>query len=180
MEDFTAIDFETANHSPSSICQVGLVRVEGGLVVETYNQIVKPPNNYYFYRNIEVHGIKPIDTMNAPTFDIVWHQFKHWIVDQVVVAHNSKFDFTCLQHALAYYEDLQPSFEGKCTFKIYRRGLAYLSKKHHIELKHHDALSDANACAMLYLKHLKHEQLPRTGTLFPCVGELSFRNCYIQ
>lgn len=165
-ESFTAIDFETAQHNPASICQVGLVRVEGGEVVATYNQLVRPPDNYYFYRNIEVHGIKPVDTESAPTFDVVWHQFKHWIIDQVVVAHNSSFDFNCLRHALAYYDEIQPSYEGKCTLKIYRRGLAYLSKKHKIELNHHDALSDANACAMLYLKHLKHVNLPRTGVLF--------------
>lgn len=166
IEDFTAIDFETAQRDPASICQVGLVRVEGGEVVETYNQLVRPPNNFYFYRNIEVHGIKPVDTEEAPTFDIVWQEFRHWIEDQVVVAHNSNFDFNCLRHSLAYYDDVQPYFEERCTLKIYRRGLAYLSKKHKIQLQHHDALSDANACAMLYLKHLKKKNLPKTGSLF--------------
>ncbi|WP_258103824.1 3'-5' exonuclease [Marinoscillum sp. MHG1-6] len=165
-ETFTAIDFETAQRNPASICQVGLVRVEDGVVVETFNELVRPPDNYYFYQNIGVHGIKPEDTMDAPTFEVVWHQFKHWIIDQVVVAHNANFDFTCLKHALAYYDEIQPEYEGKCTLRIYRRGLAYLSKKHKISLNHHDALSDANACAMLYLKHLKHVNLPRTGMLF--------------
>ncbi|MFY0600231.1 MAG: 3'-5' exonuclease [Cyclobacteriaceae bacterium] len=166
LEDFTAIDFETAQRDPASICQVGLVRVEGGEVVETYNQLVRPPNNYYFYKNIEVHGIRPEDTEEAPTFDRVWQEFRHWIEDQVVVAHNSNFDFNCLRHSLAYYDDIQPEFEERCTLKVYRRGLAYLSKKYKIPLQHHDALSDANACAMLYLKHLKRLSLPKTGSLF--------------
>jgi DNA polymerase-3 subunit epsilon len=163
---FTAIDFETATWQPSSICQVGLVRVEAGEVVEKYNQLVQPPNNYYSYRNIEIHGIKPEDTLKVPTFDRVWHEFKHHIIDQVVVAHNSSFDFGCLKHTLAYYDEVEPTYEGRCTKKIFRRGLSYLSKKYKIALNHHDALSDAHACAQLYLIHLRREALPRTGKLF--------------
>ncbi|MEP0368965.1 MAG: 3'-5' exonuclease [Cyclobacteriaceae bacterium] len=166
IEDFTAIDFETAQRDPASICQVGLVRVEGGKVVDTYNQLVRPPDNYYFYKNIEVHGIRPEDTLDAPNFNEVWFEFKHWVEDQVVVAHNSRFDFNCLRHSLAYYDNVQPAFEERCTLKIYHKGLAYLSKKYKIPLEHHDALSDANACAMLYLKHLQKLALPKTGSLF--------------
>lgn len=32
--DFTALDFETATGFRNSICQVGLVRVENGIIVE--------------------------------------------------------------------------------------------------------------------------------------------------
>ena len=39
-------------------------------------------------------------------------------------------------------------------------------KKYKIPLNHHDALSDANACAELYLKHLRRQALPKTGSLF--------------
>ena len=66
----------------------------------------------------------------------------------------------------AFYDLVQPDFEIRCTRVIYRRGLAYLSKKYKIPLNHHDALSDAHACAQLYLMHLKRQNLPRTGTLF--------------
>lgn len=168
MESFTAIDFETATNNPNSICQVGLVRVENGEIVKKINQLVKPPNNYYFYKNIEVHGIKPEDTEESPTFDYIWHDhMKVYIEDQVIVAHSVQFDVGCLRHTLAYYDEVQPRFEERCTRLIYRRGLAYLSKKYRIELNHHDALSDAHACAQLYLKHLAHQELPKTGSLFP-------------
>lgn len=166
-DSFTAIDFETAQWNPNSICQVGLIRVENGLIVEKVNQLVRPPNNQYFYKNIEIHGIKPEDTEDAPNFDAVWCDIKKFVEDQVLVAHNSQFDVNCLRHTLAYYDEIQPVFEERCTRKIYRRGLSYLSKKYKIALNHHDALSDANACAQLYLKHLAHQSLPRTGSLFP-------------
>lgn len=166
-ESFTAVDFETATWDPSSICQVGLVRVENGETVATVNKLVRPPKNQYFYKNIEVHGIRPQDTKNAPTFDVVWHEdMKKHIEDEVLVAHNAKFDVNCLQNTLAFYDEVQPHFEVRCTLLIFRRGLSYLSKKYKIALNHHDALSDANACAQLYLKHLAHQNLPRTGSLF--------------
>ena len=168
LESFTAIDFETAQWSPSSICQVGLVRVEDGKTVHTVERLIRPPNNTYFYKNIEVHKIRPEDTEDAPTFDVVWHEeMKHYIQDEVVVAHSAGFDVGCLRNTLAYYDEVQPDFEVRCTRMIYRRGLAYLSKKYKIPLNHHNALSDANACAQLYLKHLVRQNLPKTGSLFP-------------
>ncbi|WP_370087003.1 3'-5' exonuclease [Ekhidna sp.] len=166
LESFSALDFETATWNPASICQIGIVRVVDGEVVEKVDRLVQPPRNEYFYKNIEVHGIQPEDTMDAPLFENVWFDIKHLIEDEVVVAHNANFDVNCLRNTLAYYDITQPDFEVRCTRVIYRRGLAYLSKKYKIELQHHNALSDANACAQLYLKHLKRQALPKTGSLF--------------
>lgn len=163
---FTALDFETATAQPYSVCQIGLVRFEAGQVVEKVSHLIKPPKNAYFYRNIEVHGIQLSDTEHAMTFDQVWWKIKYLIEDQVVVAHNSGFDVNCLRSSLAYYDEIQPEFEERCTRVIYRRGLAYLSKKYHIPLNHHDALSDAHACGVLFLKHLQKKHLPKTGDLF--------------
>ena len=46
MESFTAIDFETAQGYRWSICQVGLVHVENGIITKEINILVQPPNNY--------------------------------------------------------------------------------------------------------------------------------------
>ncbi|MEQ9230095.1 MAG: exonuclease domain-containing protein [Cyclobacteriaceae bacterium] len=141
--------------------------MENGEIVKEVNRLVQPPKNHYFYKNIEVHGIGPEDTEDAPTFDVVWHDdMKKYIQDEVVVAHSIRFDANCLRHSLAWYDEVQPDFEERCTLTIFRRGLAYLSKKYKIPLKHHDALSDAHACAQLYLIHLRRLSLPKTGSLF--------------
>ncbi len=166
LESFSALDFETATWSPDSICQVGIVRVEDGKVTEKVSQLVQPPKNAYYHKNIQVHGILPDQTKAAPLFEEVWFGIRHLIEDQVIVAHNAGFDVNCLRSTLSFYDIVQPQFEVRCTRIIYRRGLAYLSKKYKIPLQHHDALSDANACAQLYLKHLKRQALPRTGSLF--------------
>ncbi len=130
------------------------------------NQLIQPPKNTYSAKNIEIHGIRPIDTRDAPTFDRVWFEIKKWIEDEVIVAHNVDFDVNCLRSTLAYYDEIQPQMELRCTRLIYGRGLAYCSKKYKIPLKHHDAHSDAMACAILYLKHLQRQALPKTGKLF--------------
>ncbi|WP_420578386.1 exonuclease domain-containing protein [Ekhidna sp.] len=166
LEPFSALDFETATWNPASVCQVGIVRFEDGKVVEKINRLIQPPKNEYFYKNIEIHGIKPENTLDAPLFEEVWFDFKHLIEDQVVVAHNANFDVNCLRSSLAFYDIAQPDFEVRCTRVIYRRGLAYLSKKYKIPLTHHNAYSDAFACGQLYLMHLKRQALPKTGTLF--------------
>ena len=40
MTDFAAIDFETANECPSSICSVGLVIVRNGEIAESFYSLV--------------------------------------------------------------------------------------------------------------------------------------------
>ena len=154
MNSFTAIDFETAHGKRWSICQVGLVRVENGEITHTLNRLVCPPDNYYFYRNIEIHGITPYKTKFAPNFANVWNELMPFIHNQTVVAHNGAFDFSCLAQTLDYYQLSHPTFAQQCTYKIYRKNLASLCHEHHITLHHHDALSDALACAELYKIYL--------------------------
>lgn len=156
MENFTAIDFETAQGYRWSICQVGLVRVENGLITEELSLLVQPPNNQYWSRFIGIHGITPRDTATAPTFDKVWHQLAPFIQNQTVVAHNGlSFDFPVLAQTLEYYGMPEPEYTKRCTYRIYKDNLASLCRNHHIELNHHDALSDARACAELYIRHLE-------------------------
>lgn len=147
---FTAIDFETAQGKRHSICQVGIVRVVDGEIVETYNKLVQPPDNFYFYRNIEIHGITPEDTENELTFAELWHEIKPFIENQNLVAHNAIFDVSCLKQTLDFYNIEHVYFEQHCTYRIYRENLADLCRKHKIKLNHHDALSDALACAELF------------------------------
>ncbi len=156
MTSFTAIDFETAHPQKWSICQVGLVRVESGIVSEKISLLVQPPNNFYWGKFIDIHGINPEQTADAPTFDKIWYQIEPFIKNQNVVAHNGfAFDFPCLKNSLAYYEILEPHYEKHCTYKLYKKNLATLCQENNISLNHHDALSDAKACAELFLIHLK-------------------------
>ena len=123
---FTAIDFETAQGKRWSICQVGHVRVENGLVVDQFSSLVKPPNNFYWDKFIEIHGITPAHTLKAMTFAKIWKQIESFIKDQEVVAHNGfSFDFPCLRQTLEYYYIDTPKYTGHCTYKLYRNNLLH-------------------------------------------------------
>lgn len=158
---FTAVDFETAQGYGWSICQVGLVRVEQGVVVNEVSLLVQPPDNYYWYRFTEIHGITPRHTAFSPTFDRVWPDIAHFIENQTVVAHNGlSFDFPVLRKTLSYYGLPEPEYTRKDTCRIYRKGLAKLCELYNIPLNHHDALSDARACAELYKMFLDDSTKP--------------------
>lgn len=156
MHTFTAIDFETANPDPRSICQVGLVRVENGIISHEISLLVQPPDNNYWPRFVEIHGITPDHTAYSPTFDRIWPTIAPYIINQVVVAHNGpSFDFRILEKTLEFYNVEVPVYQQHCTYKIYRKSLDVLCVSHNIELNHHDALSDARACAKLFQMYLK-------------------------
>jgi len=154
IDTFTAIDFETAQGKRWSICQVGLIRVEKGIIKDQVSILVQPPNNYYWDNFIDIHGITPQQTANAPTFDKVWKQIEPFIKNQNVVAHNGfSFDFHCISQTLEYYGITPPNYTGHCTYRIFRDNLASLCREHKIPLNHHNALSDAMACAKLFMIH---------------------------
>ncbi len=156
MNSFTAIDFETAQGYRWSICQVGLIRVENGIITKELDILVQPPNNYYWANFTTIHGISAKDTRSSPAFNQVWHQIEPYIKDQNIIAHNGfGFDFPVLSKTLEYYNMPTPEYNKFCTYKIYKSNLANLCQLHNIPLNHHDALSDARACAKLFLLHLE-------------------------
>ncbi|HQF05951.1 MAG TPA: exonuclease, partial [Bacteroidales bacterium] len=50
MDHFAAIDFETANEQPSSVCSVGIVIVRYGIPEQTIYRLIRPEPDYYLYR----------------------------------------------------------------------------------------------------------------------------------
>lgn len=94
------------------------------------------------------------DTANEPTFNQIWHQIEYLIKDQNVVAHNGfGFDFPVLEKTLEHYGMSAPSYQKHCTYKLYNNNLPSLCEEYNIPLNHHDALSDARACAELFMRY---------------------------
>ena len=161
--DFVAIDFETANWQKDSACAVGIISVKNGIVVDEYYTLIQPPNNFYNYHNTRVHGITAQDTYLSPTFDEVFPEIQKRLQGKKVVAHNESFDRNVLYNTMETYglnyHELDISSRWECTVKIYRKrkeypvNLAACCARHQIPLDHHNALSDALACAKLYLLH---------------------------
>jgi len=162
MTTFTAIDFELASANYNSVCAVGIVNVVNGEVVQEYYSLVRPPNNEYMWQTTRVHGIKPKHTADAQSFGAIFATIQPMLQGQFMIAHDEQFDRSVLQKTMKLY-DLDYSQLGlpdnwACTSKIYKSlgfpktKLSVCCEIMGIELNAHDALSDAKACAHLYLK----------------------------
>jgi DNA polymerase-3 subunit epsilon len=162
---FTAIDFETANGSPASPCAVGLVRVRDGKVAETLSLLIKPPapHDWFHEGNIQVHGIRPEDVIDAPALSEALTQMLEFIGDHVLIAHNAPFDMGVLRASAAHIERKLPELSYACSLAISRKtynlesyrlnSVAYAIG--HEEFEHHDALADSDACARIILHAAK-------------------------
>ena len=161
-KDFVAIDFETATQQRNTACAVGIVTFENGKITEEYYSLIQPPNNEYHKRCIQVHGITEIDTENALPFDKIYPEIKKRLQGKTIVAHKEHFDRGVLRQSMELYginaPELKLNEKWECSLKIYKAkgfkpaGLADCCKIMDIELVHHQALSDARACGLLYLK----------------------------
>jgi DNA polymerase-3 subunit epsilon len=161
MLNFIAIDFETATAKRNSACSVGIVTVENGVIIEEYHTLIKPPNNEYNWHNIQVHGINEFDTVHSPNFIQVYPEIRKRLAGKTVIAHNESFDRSVLKNTMLDfgidYSELGLPEKWECTMKIFKaKGykpakLNVCCAHYNIELQHHDALSDARACAKLYL-----------------------------
>jgi len=172
--NFVAIDFETATGKRNSACALGIVTVKDGVVVDEYYTLIKPPGNDYHPGCIQVHGINAADTRNAKTFAQLYPEFETRLKGQVCVAHNAPFDRgvlkSCMDSSLLDYDGLGIHDKWQCTVQIYRKKgykpctLSACCEALDIELIHHQALSDAQACAQLYLRRDEGEFLPNICT----------------
>ncbi|MDR0364470.1 MAG: 3'-5' exonuclease [Bacteroidales bacterium] len=163
MNDFAAIDFETANKTWGSVCSVGIVIVRNRVVTKNIYKLIRPRPNYYSYWTTQIHGLTVKDTNTSPDFPEVWEEIIPEIERLPLVAHNSSFDAGCLKAVHRIYEMPYPDYKFYCTCRAARKRFPQLSNhklptvaKHcGFDLaNHHHALADAEACAMIALQIL--------------------------
>ncbi len=163
MKSFAAIDFETANSSPSSVCSVGVVVVREGMIADKIYRLIRPRPNYYSYWTTRIHGLTYTDTVHSPDFPDVWREVSPLINGLPLIAHNSPFDEGCLRAVHALYNIPYPGYTFLCTCRASRRTYKELPN-HQLQTvaarvgynleHHHHALADAEACAAIALKIL--------------------------
>lgn len=179
--DFIAIDFETATGKRASICEAGICVVKDGKVVETKSWLVRPEGNYYDYRNIQIHGIHPHETDNAPEFPEVWERIMEYLKKTpILVAHNAAFDISCIRKSLELYRLPTPDVDYFCTLRASRHNYDFYSntldavcREFDIEVgNHHRAGDDAEMCARIFLQQLRDAHWPCWEELDYCNGKL--------
>ncbi len=181
MEDFVAIDFETANQNSFSACSVGIAKFENGVLVDTFYSLINPEQEFD-PRNIFVHGIYPEDVKNAPTYKEVYPKIKSYINNCLIVSHSS-FDRNVLIKSADYYDVAYIDVDFVDTLTLSRRLVPGV--KHSLEdmVNHyniieihdfHNALEDAKGCGLLILSFLNEFNYPTILQLINNAGYKEF------
>ena len=154
---FVALDFETANRSRSSACALALVRVEDDRIVERIVDLIRPPTQCFEFTYI--HGISWSDVKAKRAFCAVWRSLRPLLDGaEFLAAHNAKFDHGVLGSCCQASRVSAPDLPFLCTVKLARaRWQLYPTRLPDVceflglPLRHHDPMSDAEACARIVL-----------------------------
>jgi DNA polymerase III subunit epsilon len=173
---FAAIDFETADYDRDSACAVAVVRVEGLAIVDHAYYYIRPPRRQFVFSYL--HGISWSDVVDAPTFRQLWPSLQKKLAGvEFLAAHNASFDHSVLRTCCERAHLSAPSHSFQCTVRlartvwnIYPTKLPDVCRHLRIPLRHHDAGSDAEACARIVIAaieaggRLSSRPIPPGGT----------------
>jgi len=153
-----ALDFETANTSADSACQLGLVRIEDWNIVRSKSWLIRPPTDEFCFTYL--HGIALEDVANQPRWKGLWPEIAQELQGaDFLAAHNARFDRGVLEASClgAGIPAVLPPFLDTVTiarrvWNIFPTKLNLVCEKLSIPLNHHEALSDAQACAQILVR----------------------------
>lgn len=99
LQRYVTFDFETTDTDVATcgVVEIGAARVVNGAIVERFHTLVNP------YQPIspgatKVHGYTDADVVPAPQFAAVWPQFRAFVGDDILIAHNGQsFDIPVLR-----------------------------------------------------------------------------------
>ena len=157
MNTFVALDFETADSSRDSACAIGLVRVENNQIVDRAHYLIRPPRRRVLFTHI--HGIRWRDVADQPGFGKIWQLVEPLLRDaDFIAAHNAAFDQSVLYACCDAHCLPRPPHQFICTvqlarqtWNLYPTKLPNVCQFLDIALNHHQALSDAEACAQIVI-----------------------------
>lgn len=175
MNSFAAIDFETANSQRSSVCSVGVVIVKEGVITDKFHQLIRPRPNFYTRWTTQVHGMTAADTNQSSDFPDVWRMIASRLEGLPLIAHNSPFDEGCLKAVFETYQLTYPNYQFYCTCRLAKKMYRELINHqlhtvssycgYNLE-RHHHALADAEACAMIALNMCKDKNVDNIAELW--------------
>ena len=164
MSRFIAIDFETADFDRDSACAVGITSVVDYEIVSTKSYLIRPSrydsdDDDFDFKFTYLHGISWADVAYEPEFGELWADISpQFFGAEFIAAHNASFDLSVLASCCEAYGIDYEAPASICTMKLARRAWSIKpTKLNHvcdyldIPLNHHDAGSDAEACARVVI-----------------------------
>ena len=173
---FLALDVETANGDPASICQIGIAACSPDGTITTFGTLINPRTTFSG-ANINIHGIRPEHVIGKPSFDVVIKALLPVLTQSTVFQHSS-FDRTAINAACESYRIPILQIRWQDSVKIAQRawpefkgngghGLAHLKKALDLKFNHHNALEDARAAAQVVLLAERHTKMNFEEILAP-------------
>ena len=159
MTDFIAIDLETANPNPWSICQIGVAAFQKGGLSQEWMTYVDPEERFN-RDNVAVHGITEAAVRGWPKLPEVADRLAELLNGRIVVSH-SPFDRVALERAFDRYTIDRLDCSWLDSVQVARRawegfskrgfGLENLCRLLGYRYQRHDALGDAKAAGVVVL-----------------------------
>jgi DNA polymerase-3 subunit epsilon len=130
---FAIVDVETSGTSPtlSRVIEIGILRIEHGVCVETYRTCVDPGHAISPWIT-ELTGIQQQELEGAPVFEDIIDDVERLLTGAVFVAHNASFDYGFIQNEFRH---------GGRRFAAQRLCTVRLSRALFPRSKHHDLSS---------------------------------------
>lgn len=152
------LDFETANYDQDSACALGVCIIEDWKLARSERWLIRPPTNEFVFTYL--HGLTWQHVCNAPKFEQRLTELEEICQGaSYLAAHNAGFDRAVLNACMARTGRtvVLPPFintvpVARHAFGLTSASLDNVSQKLKIALQHHDALSDAKACAEIIIK----------------------------
>lgn len=161
MYTYTVFDVETPNHYNNRMSAIGITRITGGKITDSFFSYVNPEVRFDIF-NTQLTGIDADTVKTAPTFPKLWETIKPYMESGIRVAHNATFDLSVLKACLsAYGITWKKSVKYLCTVQAGRKllpdmkhNLNVMCDYYGIRLDHHKADSDSRACAEILLRYI--------------------------
>jgi DNA polymerase III epsilon subunit family exonuclease len=160
LERYVTFDFETTDNDVATcgVIEIGAARVVQGEIVDRYHTLVQPYQPISS-RASAIHGYTDGDVRDARSFAQVWPEFRAFVGDDVLIAHNGqRFDVPLLRRLAAGLEGVD-SLVFYDTYPL-ARSLSQdsprqedIARRFGIDVgRAHHALDDAVTLARVYLE----------------------------
>lgn len=118
---YAFVDVETTgtNATYGNIIEIGIVRVEDGVITDTYQTLVQP-NRPLQAIITSITGITDRDLLGAPAFSEIAERVQELLSGAVFVAHNAGFDYAFVKSELRRL-NIPWNAKSLCTVKLSRR-----------------------------------------------------------
>lgn len=104
VDDYVLVDIETTGLSPinDEIIEIGAIKVENNLIVDSFNQLIKIDRNLPpFITNLTGITNEMLETGKLPTN--VYNEFISFVGENVIIGHNVNFDLGFLKNKCKKY-----------------------------------------------------------------------------